>query len=108
QDVARIRQGQEPGVHEADADRDDDEDHDQAGLAEGGGPAQQRDRRARTARDDQLAGHRPAPVIVAADITASGVASARSNSPLSRPSAITSTRSLMPSTSGSSDEISRI
>src|SRR5690606_34600336 len=44
---------------------------------------------------------------VAARMTASGVASARSSVAAMRPSRTTSTRSAMPSTSGSSDEIMR-
>ena len=45
---------------------------------------------------------------VAAYMTLSGVASARSRSAVMRPSRTTSTRSAMPSTSGSSEEIIRI
>ncbi len=56
------------------------------------------------------AGGRPhqAAVPKAAAITRSGVASSRVNDAASVPPRMTSTRSLMPSTSGSSDEIIRI
>src|SRR6185437_731421 len=107
--VAKQQVGEIVGRQEARIDETDDD-----------GESDDRDRQHRLLRGDSAqdldggtgrahaACPRPERSPIIAAPTALGVASARGNSATMRPSRITSTRSLMPSTSGNSLEIIRI
>src|SRR5208282_4154809 len=110
QDVGEVAEGEKARIDEADDDGEPDDRHGEQRLLGGETPQRPaaRARRANSRRSVHAASSMfGSPPIIAAP-TASDVACARSNSATSRPSRMTRTRSLMPSTSGSSLEIIRM